>query len=98
MAFAIKMDHANGYLNIYLLMLKSEARCAKYKLEIIVHCADSTPEDASVSHISRGAPGSVDQEGDRLKQLRLTVSDEAMRTILKKENYHDTFKVSVNII
>ena len=96
--FAIKMDHANGYLNICLLMFKSEARCAKYKLEIIVHCADSTPEDASVSYISRGAPGSVDQGRDRVKQLRLTVSDEAMRTILQKENYHDKFKVSVNII
>ena len=98
MAFAIKMDHANGYLNICLLMFKSDAKCAKYKLEIIVHCADSTPEDASFLYISRGAPGSVDQEGDRLKQVRLTVSDEAMRTILKKKNNHDQFKISFNMI
>ena len=98
MAFAIKMDHANGYLNICLLMFKSEAKCAKYKLEIIAHCADSTPQDASFSYICRGAPGSVDQEWDRLKQVRLTVSDEALRTILKKKNNHDQFKISFNII
>ena len=98
-AFAIKMDHANGNLNVSLLMFKSEAKCAKYKLEIIAHCADSTPhQDASFSYICRGAPGSVDQEWDRLKQVRLTVSDEAMRTILKKKNNHDQFKISFNII
>ena len=97
-AFAIKMDHANGNLNVSLLMFKSEPKCAKYKLEIIAHCADSTPQDASFSYICRGAPGSVDQEWDRLKQVRLTVSDEAMRTILKKKNNHDQFKISFNII
>ena len=32
---------------------------------VTVFCADSTPEDASFLYITRGPPGSVDQEGDR---------------------------------
>jgi len=95
---ARKMDRNNGYFNISFVMFKSEAVCSKYRLEIIVHGADSTPLNADVLSMFVGAPGSVDQDEDMLKQLSLSVSDEAMRTILSKNRInHDQFKVTFKI-
>jgi len=96
---ALKMDRTDGYFNASFVMFKSEAVCSKYRLEIAVHGADSTPPNADVLSLFIGAPGSVDQDEDRLKHRMLSVSDEAMRTILTKNIINrDQFKVTFKII
>jgi len=91
--FAICSSKHDNFFYITMVMFESEAECAKYKIEMEVHEADSSGQDSEVSFIYRGQPCSVDVGKDERRYLGLTVNHKGMAKIIGKSKTL-TFNVS----
>jgi len=91
--FAICSHKCDNFYYITMVMFESEAECAKYKIEMEVHEADSSGQDSEVSFIYRGQPCSVDVGKDERRYLGLTVNHKGMAKIIGKSKTL-TFNVS----
>ena len=93
--FAICSHKLDNFFYITMVMFESEAECAKYKIEMEVHEADSSGQDSELSFIYRGQPCSVDVGKEDRRYLGLAVNHKGMAKIIGKSNklaFHVSFK------
>jgi len=90
---AICAKKIDNFFYITMVMFSSEAECAKYKIEMEVHEADSLGEDSELSFIYCGKPCSVDVGKEDRRYLGLAVHEKGMAKIIEKSKTH-TFNVS----